>query len=310
MDKIILFGAGAQGKKLYEFLKYKNMENIVECFCDNNAVLEGNEIGNAKICTYESCKLKQKKFVITSTTGNYIKEIESILQNNSEKYFTSIGQWVASEGLDATEWNRDFCAWYHINKMDEYFESAESSEALERFWGKDTVFYRMFEQLDLENVIELAVGHGRHIKMYEPKANHIVVVDILQKNIDYCKERYRNFNKIDYYCNNGYNLNELNNNTYTALFSYDAMVHFEMMDIFEYLKDIYRVLKPNGMALLHHSNNTSDYKKSFSDAVNGRNYMSKDLFAYLSYRAGFDVVDQKVIDWGLKDLDCISLLRK
>ena len=27
------------------------------------------------------------------------------------------------------------------------------------------------------------------------------------------------------------------------MFTYDSMVHFEMMDIYEYLKDIYRVLK-------------------------------------------------------------------
>ena len=41
------------------------------------------------------------------------------------------------------------------------------------------------------------------------------------------------------------------------------------------------------------------------------NNMSKDLFAYLSYRAGFDVVDQKVIDWeGDKNLDCVTLLKK
>lgn len=38
--------------------------------------------------------------------------------------------------------------------------------------------------------------------------------------------------------------------------------------------------------------------------------MSKDVFAYLAYRAGFDVLEQKVIDWGIKDLDCISLIQK
>lgn len=83
-----------------------------------------------------------------------------------------------------------------------------------------------------------------------------------------------------------------------------------MMDIFEYLKDIHRVLRKGGMALFHHSNNTSDYKNSFFTAVDGRSYMSKDLFAYLSYRAGFEVVEQQVIDWGVKDLDCVSLVRK
>ena len=38
--------------------------------------------------------------------------------------------------------------------------------------------------------------------------------------------------------------------------------------------------------------------------------MSKELFAYLSYRAGFEVIEQQVFDWGVKDLDCVSLVRK
>ena len=311
MEKIVLFGAGEQGKRVYDFLRYKNMENIVECFCDssdNETEIEKTEKG-VKVCNYESCKLQQKTFVISVTNENYVKEIEAILESNSENYFIDIHQWAMSQDIDRVEWNRDYCAWFHVDMMDEYYDKAELS--INTFWGKDTVFYKMFKQLDLENVIELAVGHGRHVKMYEPWAKHIVAVDILQKNIDYCKERYKDSKKIDYLCNNGYNLKELNSGEYTALFCYDAMVHFEMMDIYEYLKDIYRVLKPNGMALLHHSNNTSDYRGSFSNSMAGaRNYMSKDLFAYLSYRAGFEVVDQKVIDWEVKDLDCVTLLKK
>ena len=314
MKKIVLFGAGEHGKKIYDFLQYKNMENIVECFCDNNVneTEEGkNWRGGIKVCNYESCKLQQKTFVISVEKENYVKEIETILENNEENYFINIFQWAVSQNIDMVEWYRDYCAWFHVNIMDGYFDRAELSDAMDVFWGEDTVFYKMFKQLDLENVIELAVGRGRHVKMYEPKAKHIVVVDILQKNIDYCKERYKDSKKIDYLCNNGYNLKELNSGEYSALFCYDAMVHFEMMDIYEYLRDIYRVLKPNGMALLHHSNNTSDYRGSFSNSMAGaRNYMSKDLFAYLSYRAGFEVVDQKVIDWEVKDLDCVTLLKK
>lgn len=38
--------------------------------------------------------------------------------------------------------------------------------------------------------------------------------------------------------------------------------------------------------------------------------MSKDLFAYLAYRAGVEIVEQRVIDWGIKDLECASLIKK
>jgi len=108
-------------------------------------------------------------------------------------------------------------------------------------------------------------------------------------------------------------LAELESGTYTALFTYDAVVHFEMMDVYNYLKETYRILKPGGMALYHHSNDSSDYKNSFEYVKNrcGRNFMDKTIFAYLAYRCGFEIVEQEVINWsGYEDLDCITLLRK
>ena len=88
------------------------------------------------------------------------------------------------------------------------------------------------------------------------------------------------------------------------------MVHFEMIDIYRYLKDIFRVLKPGGMALIHHSNNSDDYKASFTNSIYGRSFMSDKIFAYLAYRCGIEICNQKVIDWGVENLDCISLIMK
>lgn len=308
MEKIILFGAGKDGRSVYDFLQQRGEGNLVTCFCDNNKELWGQKIGNVSVISYEQCKNRNEKFVITS--AKYVEEIRSLLQKDDMDYYTNISEWALSQEMDMVRWNREYCAWFHIHSMDAYFEKAEWNCGMNVFWNESSAFYKMFCRLDLDNVIELAVGRGRHVPMYEQKANHIVLVDILQKNIDYCKERFKGNNKISYYCNNGYNLGELHDNDYSALFTYDAMVHFEMMDIFAYLKDIHRVLRKGGMALFHHSNNTSDYKNSFFTAVDGRSYMSKDLFAYLSYRAGFEVVEQQTIDWGIKDLDCVSLVRK
>lgn len=89
------------------------------------------------------------------------------------------------------------------------------------------------------------------------------------------------------------------------------MVHFELLDISCYLKETYRVLKHGGKALFHHSNNYSDYKASYDDAVHARSFMSDRIFAYLSYRAGFTVVEQNLVDWGgVSKLDCLTLLKK
>lgn len=225
-----------------------------------------------------------------------------------KKVHYSIAEYAGLKGMNRVDFNREFCAFYHIDDMDVYFERAES--ALSTFWDDKSEFKRMFMQLDLENVIELACGRGRHVSQYLADAGKITLVDILAKNIDFCKERFSDCDKIRYYKNNGYNLEELEDNTYTALFCYDAMIHFEMLDIYQYLLDIYRVLVPGGKALLHHSNNDKDYKNAFDNNIGGRNFMSKDIFAYLSYRAGFEILEQQVLDWEEPDLDCLTLIQK
>lgn len=157
----------------------------------------------------------------------------------------------------------------------------------------------MFQKFDISRVIELACGHGRHVQNYFHKAEEITLVDVLQKNIDICKQRFGNSKKVKFYKTDGYHLKGLNSDTYTALYLYDAMVHFELIDIYFYLKEIYRVLVNGGKALIHHSNYHLDYKANFDNAPGGRNFMSKECFAYLAHRAGFTILEQRVIDWGV-----------
>ena len=39
--------------------------------------------------------------------------------------------------------------------------------------------------------------------------------------------------------------------------------------------------------------------------------MSKNLFAHMAYEAGFEIVEQHVLDWeGEEKIDCVTLLRK
>lgn len=207
--------------------------------------------------------------------------------------------------------NRNYVAKYHIENMDGYFQRAESMDNLSIFWARESVFYQMFTRLDLTNVIELACGRGRHVQQYVDAAKSITLVDILEENIIFCKERFKGNTKINYYKNNGYDLLELKSDTYTSLFTYDAMVHFELLDVFNYLKETHRVLTRGGRALFHHSNNTEDYRISFATGSSGRNYMSKELFAHLANRAGLKIIEQHLIDWtGIKGLDCVTLVEK
>lgn len=309
-ENIIIYGAGKMGERFYNYLKCRGMDEVVKCFCDRNAK-NIKKIENKDVITYEEAESFKLPFVIAVINNDSIKkEIVQTIMDSGGKCYSDINEWAISNDIDMVEWNRDFTAYFHIQEMDEYFKRAESPNGIDTFWKHDSIFYKLFSYLDLENVVELACGRGRHVPLYEKQANKITLVDILQKNIDICRERFSDRDRICYYCNSGCDLKELPDNNYSALFTYDSMVHFEMMDIYLYLKEIYRILKPGSYALFHHSNNTFDYRHSFITGPNGRSFMSKDLFAYMAYRSCFKVVKQEVIDWGMKDLDCVTLLRK
>jgi SAM-dependent methyltransferase len=198
-----------------------------------------------------------------------------------------------------------------------YYEEGEKEEWLQAFWAPKTKFRKYFDKLDLRIIVELACGHGRHTAyvLRSPHLRHrlecIYVIDINEENVLFCQKRFFNDAFVRPTANNGYDFQPLKNNSVTSIFCYDAMVHFEYDAVIHYLTDAYRILKPGGRALLHHSN----YDKS-PGAVNtsnphGRNFMNKNLFAHIANRVGFIVLEQSVIHWDtFRNLDCISLIEK
>ncbi len=286
------------------------------CVCDSDASKVGGMLDGVRIVSLDELKrAHQNEMIIISVKDNRAQE--EIKRNLENEGFTKIEVYEDVLQMNNVEFNREFCADFHIEKMDDYFERAEEADWLGVFWREDSVFYKMFQQLDLANVVELACGRGRHVQKYLDQAGHVTLVDILEKNIEYCRERFQGDSRIDYYKNNGYDLEKIKSESCTALFTYDAMVHFESMDIYQYLQETFRILCPGGKALFHHSNNYSDYKASFRNAPpHGRAFMSKDLFAHYCYKAGLTVLEQHVIDWGEEGrnrvigLDCVTLVQR
>lgn len=199
-------------------------------------------------------------------------------------------------------------------KQHDYYEHAEKS--LSPFWDKDSIFYKHFNSLDLSNVVELACGHGRHVPQYINEAGAISLVDVNNENIDFCKNRFKDYtNKITFFVNQGSDFSGIEDNSKTAIFSYDAMVHFDMLAIGEYLKESYRILAPNGKCLFHHSNYSKSPLNFYQHNPHWRNFMSGDIFANLATIAGLKIISQDIIGWGVGEkryfnLDCVTLLQK
>jgi ubiquinone/menaquinone biosynthesis C-methylase UbiE len=193
-----------------------------------------------------------------------------------------------------------------------YYQEVENDSALSYFW-KDEKFLELFAALDLSRCVELACGHGRHAAhiLHNYQVGSLTLIDINERNIEFCRERFRGLSNINFVVNSGNDLFGVNNDEATSLFCYDAMVHFEFDDVFAYLRELQRVLRLGGRAVLHHSNNSKQPGNLYSDNTHWRNFMSKELFHHMSHRAGLRVVRQNLLDWGeSKSLDCVTLLEK
>jgi SAM-dependent methyltransferase len=198
----------------------------------------------------------------------------------------------------------------------DYYDRAESKDWMKVFWHQGD-FLKLFEKLDMRVAVELACGHGRHtahvldVPSLRRNLEQIHLIDVNEENIKYCRERFTNSTIVSTNTNNGYDFQPLRNDSISSIFCYDAMVHFEFDAVISYVMDAFRVLEPGGRALFHHSNCDRYPGADYSENPHGRNFMSKNLFAHIASRAGFEILDQVLIDWDrFHNLDCISLIEK
>jgi SAM-dependent methyltransferase len=190
-----------------------------------------------------------------------------------------------------------------------YYEDAERWTFL--FWEPEHPFRPWFDRLDLRNVLELACGYGRHAERVAPLAGQLTLMDIHDANLDACRERLAQYDHVRYIHNDGYDFQPVPDGSLTAIYCYDAMVHFSPDLVGAYLQDAQRVLAPGGMALLHHSNLDADPSQHYGLNPLARNRMTMAMFHLLAEDAGLQVVESKTLDWGgIEKLDGLTLLRR
>ena len=192
----------------------------------------------------------------------------------------------------------------------EYYADAEQHTPL--FWDvPGNPFRELFDRLDLRRTAELACGHGRHSERAAPRCGHLVLMDIHAANLGHCRTRLADHRHVDYLLTSGSDLHPLGDAALTALYCYDAMVHFDPAVVEAYMHEIARVLEPGGMALLHHSNYPHPHELHYGGNPHCRNAMSLERLGTLATRAKLEVVEQRTYDWGeIPKLDGVSLLRR
>jgi ubiquinone/menaquinone biosynthesis C-methylase UbiE len=138
-------------------------------------------------------------------------------------------------------------------------------------------------------ILEIGPGAGRWTEKLLLLAKKLILVDISQKCLDICQERFRTYSNIDYFLVER-RLDFIDSASIDYIWSYDVFVHINPSDIEQYIRDFYRILRPGGCAIIHH---TGQYPSDhLTRRISFRSYMNGDLFAHLITRYGMVLIEQ------------------
>jgi SAM-dependent methyltransferase len=180
-------------------------------------------------------------------------------------------------------------------------------------------------------MLEIAPGHGRWTSHLREHCHRLTIVDLDEACIDACRERFAEDNRVTCHVNDGMSLDMIETESVDFAFSFDSLVHTDADVGASYVRELARVLAPNGVGFVHHSN-AGRYRRYFersgsirSRSVRNRLYalrildrpgwraldMTAERFRELCETAGLQCISQELINWNTRRLiDCMSIFTR
>jgi 2-polyprenyl-3-methyl-5-hydroxy-6-metoxy-1,4-benzoquinol methylase len=183
------------------------------------------------------------------------------------------------------------------------------------------------------DVVELGCGGGKYSQRLAPRCRSLMCTDISEAMIEHARsslsEREVDGN-VTFRVLNGVDFAGVPTASADLIFSYDVLLHLQPQNVFSYMLDARRVLRDNGIFMLHQINLNSDggmghfigqyaaetWKRGFDDPRRRGHvyFMSEDQMRALATQAGLEV-DRIVSDQGAFNgvttgRDLVGFLRK
>lgn len=219
------------------------------------------------------------------------------------------------------------------HKWDQTYHWVDSGDNWSAPWGNAfmqwhaSILPRIRRLVPAPVILEIAPGFGRWTTYLKDLCETLIVVDISERCIQACRQRFQASSHITYHVNDGLQLDMVPDGSIDFVFSFDSLVHAEADVIESYLRALGRSLKPNGVGLIHHSN-AGEYSKylrfvrsfaplrpllrfvGFETKTHGRALnVSAETFKQMADAAGLVCISQELINWQSPLLvDCMSVI--
>lgn len=225
----------------------------------------------------------------------------------------------------------------NLTIWDDSWDWSRAGEEWSDWWGGTPALWfggllpRIHAFVPAPTMLEIAPGFGRWTQFLKDLCNQLVIVDLAERCISHCRERFADAVNIEYHVNDGRSLEMVADGTVDLAFSFDSLVHAEVDVLEAYIGQLKTKLTPDGIAFIHHST-VGDYGRlngavrrmpervrrplvnrgALIDAYAWRaESVTADKVAVMCDRAGLACISQEKINWehgGPFLMDAISLI--
>jgi SAM-dependent methyltransferase len=191
-------------------------------------------------------------------------------------------------GNSATDNRERWTGWDWSSRGEEWTASAEWKQAL-----IDDVLAAHIPAGGV--VLEIGPGGARWSAALHTRARRLILVDVSDRPLTLCRERFADAENVEYVLSSGNDLPGVADASVDAIWSFDVFVHVAPLDQAGYLAEIGRVLRPGGVAVIHHADG-----RNLGDQPSRSGWrapMSRHLFATLAGQRGLPV-EAQIDSWG------------
>jgi SAM-dependent methyltransferase len=148
----------------------------------------------------------------------------------------------------------------HSAVWDGDWDWGERGDEWSRWWGGTPALWhgallpRIHAFVPAPTILEIAPGFGRWSQFLRHLCDRLLLVDLAERCIEHCRQRFDGDPSIEFHVNDGRSLPMVADRSVDFAFSFDSLVHVEIDVLEAYLAELARTLTNDGVGLLHHSN--------------------------------------------------------
>jgi len=176
---------------------------------------------------------------------------------------------------------------------EEFWQSGR--ENCDQILGIDSTRYnKIFDKKDPKKMkaLEIGCGIGRILIPMSEKFGEVIGVDVSEKMIEIAKKYLKDISNCKVFITSGSDLSVLNDNSIDFCYSYIVFQHIpEKEIIINYVKEVYRVLKPGCLFRFQVFGDTR-WKPENTDTWNGVHFKSEEIHK-IAQDYKFEIIEEK-----------------